>query len=352
MRNPLLDILLDPISRTRLDLEVDAYGDGGTVLEGRLVGAGGRTYPVTRGIPRFTLSEDAGQQQTGKSFGFKWGQRHTYDSAGMRTAVLPWLLERYGFDNVEALRAFFANRRRILDVGCGSGFTSSLWLNGEWRGAGAADWVGAELSSAIDVARDRLRDIPGTEFVQADIMQLPFRDEAFDTIYAEGVLHHTPSTEKALQSLVPLLMPGGEMLFYVYRRKGAIREFADDYVRGVVSPLAPAEAWELLRPLTRLGQALASLHAEVEVPEDVPYLGIKAGRYDVQRLIYWHFAKMYWNDRLSEEENVHVNFDWYHPAYAHRHTEEEIRRWCADNGLSITHLDVQESGYTVRAVKE
>src|SRR5260370_5795191 len=276
MRIPQRDILLDPISRTRRDLEVDAYGAGGTVLEGRVVGGGGRTSSVTRGIPRFARSEDAGQQQTGKSFGFKWGQRHTYDSAGMRTAVLPWLLERYGFDNVEALRAFFANRRRILDVGCGSGFTSSLWLNGEWRGAGAADWVGAELSSAIDVARDRLRDIPGTEFVQADIMQLPFRDEAFDTIYAEGVLHHTPSTEKALQSLVPLLMPGGEMLFYVYRRKGAIREFADDYVRGMVSPLAPAEAWVLLRPLTRRGQALASLHAEVEWPEDVPYLGVKA----------------------------------------------------------------------------
>jgi arsenite methyltransferase len=147
-------------------------------------------------------------------------------------------------------------------------------------------------------------------------------------------------------------MPGGEMLFYVYWRKGAIREFADDYVRGVVSSLAPSDAWELLRPLTRLGEALAALHVEVEVPEDVPYLGIKAGRYDVQRLIYWHFAKMYWNDRLSLDENVHVNFDWYHPAYAHRHTEEEIRRWCADNGLAITHFDVQESGYTVRAVKD
>ena len=352
MRRPLLDVLIDPISRVPLDLEVDAYGDGDTVLEGRLVGAGGRSYPVTRGIPRFVLSEDVGQRQTGESFGFKWGQRHTYDSAGMRAAVLPWLLERYGFDSVEALRGFFARRRRILDVGCGSGFTSSLWLNGEWRAAGVADWVGAELSPAIDVARDRLGNVPGTEFVQADIMLLPFRDNTFDTIYAEGVLHHTPSTEKAFQSLMPLLMSGGEMLFYVYRRKGAVREFADDYIRSVVSKLAPAEAWELLRPLTRLGQALASLRAEVDVPEDIPYLGIKAGRHDVQRLIYWHFAKMYWNDRLSDEENVHVNFDWYHPSYAHRHTEEEIRRWCADNGLAITHLDGQESGYTVRAVKE
>ena len=60
-----------------------------------------------------------------------------------------------------------------------------------------------------------------------------------------------------------------------------------------------SEAWALLRPLTKLGKALADLHADIEVPEDIPYLGIKAGRYDVQRLIYWHFAKLYWRDTFT-----------------------------------------------------
>lgn len=107
----------------------------------------------------------------------------------------------------------------------------------------------------------------------------------------------------------------------------------------------------MLRPLTKLGQALAELYAEVEVPEDIPFLGIKAGRYDVQRLIYWHFAKLFWNEAFTLEENNHVNFDWYHPRYAHRQTEEEVRHWCEEAGLSIIHFDVQESGFTVRAIK-
>jgi hypothetical protein len=107
----------------------------------------------------------------------------------------------------------------------------------------------------------------------------------------------------------------------------------------------------MLRPLTRLGEALAKLQAEVDVPEDIPYLGIKAGRYNVQRLLYWHFAKMFWNESLSFEENNHVNFDWYHPRYAHRQTEADVRRWCAEANLSITHFDVEESGFTVRAIK-
>src|SRR3712207_3338642 len=102
-------------------------------------------------------------------------------------------------------------------------------------------------------------------------------------------------------------------MFYVYRRKGPVREFTDDYIRERISSLPPEEAWEALRPLTRLGQALAELRAEVEVPEDVPLLGIRAGRYDVQRLIYWHFAKMYWNEAVPFETSHHINFDWYHP---------------------------------------
>jgi SAM-dependent methyltransferase len=188
-------------------------------------------------------------------------------------------------------------------------------------------------------------------FIQADILQLPFREQMFDTIFAEGVLHHTPSTELALKSLVSILEPGGEILFYVYRKKGPIREFTDDYIRNIVSSLDPEEAWDMLRPLTRLGQALAELHTQVEVSEDIPYLGIRAGRYDVQRLIYWHFAKLFWNESFSFEENNHVMFDWYHPRYAHRQTEDEVRRWCNEAGLSIVHFDVQESGFTVRAIK-
>ena len=107
----------------------------------------------------------------------------------------------------------------------------------------------------------------------------------------------------------------------------------------------------MLRPLTRLGQALSELKTDVEVPEDIPYLGIKAGRYDIQRLIYWHFAKLFWNEEFSFEENNHGNFDWYHPKYAHRQTEDEVRRWCDEAGLSIFHFNIQESGYTVRALR-
>ena len=320
-------------------------------MAGTLVDGNEGRYLIVDGIPRVILPAGADQAQTSDSFGFKWGQEATYASDKMRSTARAWLMRRYGFASVAEMRSYFSGRSRILDAGCGGGFSSSLWMNSTWRSGGAAEWIGVDVSDAIDVCRRSLGGIPGTSFVQADVMALPFPPESFDTVFAEGVFHHTPSTFQALIAATRVLEPAGEILFYVYRRKSPVREFTDDHVRAQVSAMVPQEAWEALRPLTRLGQTLAELGVEIEVPEDVPFLEIRAGRYDVQRLVYWHFAKLFWNDDLSFEENHHVNFDWYHPKYAHRQDRGEIEHWCHVLGLSITHLHTEESGYTVRARK-
>jgi arsenite methyltransferase len=349
VRSELAEILLDPADGGVLSLQADR-NEGDEIVAGALRGREGREYPIRNGIPRFVDVEDEGQAQTQSSFGFKWTKRDSFGSEGMQRALHGWLLDRYGFASGDEMRAFFASRGRTLDAGCGAGFATSAWMDDEWSDSGA-EWVGADISDAIDVARERLGGFPGTHFVQADVLSLPFRPESFDIVFSEGVLHHTPSTDQAMKALVPLVRPGGELMIYVYRRKAPIREFTDDFVRERLAELSPAEAWEALRPLTRLGQALAELETEVDVPEDVPLLGIKAGRYDVQRLIYWNVAKVFWNPEMTFEENNHLNFDWYAPRYAWRHTEDEVRRWFAEAELDVTRLHVHEAGFTVRGRK-
>jgi SAM-dependent methyltransferase len=342
LKQELLNILVDPATKQSLQFE-----------SGRLRAGSGATYPVITGIPRFVQTRDEAQLQTKDSFGFKWKQKETYRWMMTEKNDAPqaaWLLEKYGFSSVADWAREFAAANRILDLGCGAGMASWPWLSAaQWTGQ--AMWVGVDISEAVEVAAELLGSIPNTHFVQADALQLPFAEGTFEIVLSEGVLHHTPSTRDAIAAAARTICQGGRFYFYVYRRKGPVREFTDDHIRQAIAGLSDAQAWEAMRSLTMLARKLSDLHATVIVDEDVPLLGIKAGEEDVQRLIYWNFAKLYWNDALSFEENVHVNFDWYRPRYAHRQSEAEVRSWCTEAGLSIERFHEQQSGFSVVAVR-
>jgi SAM-dependent methyltransferase/uncharacterized protein YbaR (Trm112 family) len=324
-------------------LEEDARG---ACSEGLFTcGACASWFPVTAGVPRLLLpgplrpdlaafqerwrerlpalaARDAprsearnGQAQVQDAFAHKWTRQPWWGLEGESARVISeWLLARYGWAGADEYRRFLAGRGQILDAGAGLGRETVRMA----EAAPAADVFGLELSACVDesAAHARTRGLDNVLFVQADLMAPPFAPASFDFVLSEGVLHHTPDTRAAFLSLASLLAPAGEIGFYVYRKKAALREFADDHVRRLVQDLPPDEAWARMEPLTRLGRALAALKAEVEVPDDVPELGIRAGRYDVQRLVYYAMFKCYWNDRLTVAENVHVNFEWSYPRFA------------------------------------
>jgi hypothetical protein len=140
-------------------------------------------------------------------------------------------------------------------------------------------------------------------------------------------------------------------MFYVYAKKAVLREFADDHVRDQIKDMDDAEAWEALKPLTKLGIALGELGVTLDVPEDIPLLGIKKGAMDLQRFFYWNVCKLFYRPEFKFDEMHHINFDWYRPANCHRHTPDEVRGFCAAAGLDVEWLNVEESGLTVVARK-
>ena len=239
--------------------------------------------------------------------------------------------------------------RCSIDAGCGAGM-SALELFGELLGR--VRYLGVDVSEAVDVAAARFAE-RGIEaaFLQADISNLPLPPASADLIFSEGVLHHTNSTRGSLGALAKLLKPGGRLLFYVYRRKGPVREFTDDLIREKLQSMSPQQAWEALEPLTQLGIALGELGTEIDIPQPIDLLGIPAGRIDVQRLFYWHVAKMFYRPDLSFDEMNHINYDWYAPANAARQSAEEVRTWCADFGLVVEREVVEEAGITIIARK-
>ena len=317
--------------------------------EGDELDLAGQKFIQRKGILRNQLLLSENQAQTEKIFDFKWKKENTFDSQASLSRMRLWLIERYGDISTADWLIDHGENPILIDAGCGAAM-STLELFGNL--IPKVRYLGVDVSSAIDVAAKRFaeRGLQGT-FMQADINKPPLPINSVDLIFSEGALHHTDSTKESLLSLSRCLKKGGRILFYVYRKKGPIREFTDDLIRDQLQTMQPQKAWEAVEPLSKLGIALGELDAEIEIPQPIELLGIPAGRTTVQRLFYWHIAKAFYDNNLSFEEMNHINFDWYAPANATRHTPKEIQEWCKEAGLFIEREVVENAGITVIAKK-
>jgi arsenite methyltransferase len=316
--------------------------------EGSSVQVRGRTLNMHRGILRDKGFNSTAQDQTSDTFGFKWAKRDTFEGATL-TFGKNWLLEKYG--DVAADSSLFGTSERpiLLDAGCGASASALALFEPVLD---RMHYLGVDVSDAVDVAKTRFdeRSLPAA-FLQADLNQLPLPENSIDLIFSEGVLHHTDDTRAALAALARYLKPAGRILFYVYRKKGPLREFTDDYIREKLQAMTPEQAWQAMMPLSKFGKALGELNLDIDIPENIDLLGIPAGRINLQRLLYWHMLKAFYRPEMSLDEMNHVNFDWYAPRNAHRQSPDEVRAWCASLGLSIEHERIEDAGITVVARK-
>jgi SAM-dependent methyltransferase len=344
VKTRLAQWLVCPVTRAPLSLRVEQQV-GDEVLEGELVAANGRRYPITGGVPRMLSAEilDAGQAETADAFSAKWLRAPDFGhEEKSRTFYVNWYLERYHFRTLDDLRVCLRGRTRILDAGTGNGRDTRLYADHS-----SAEVVGVDISRAIDSAYRHLSAYPNVHLVNADLTELPFPPRFFDFVACDQVLHHTRNTEESFRKLAAHVAPGGDLAIYVYRVKAPLRELADDYLRAATQAMSDEDAWALAEQLTDLGRALADLKATITVPA-IPALGVAAGTYDVQRFIYWNLLKCYWNPSLSYGDSVITNFDWYRPRYAHRHTAEQVRSWFTAAGFEILTFHECDAGISVR----
>jgi len=130
-----------------------------------------------------------------------------------------------------------------------------------------------------------------------------------------------------------------------------VREAADDALRSKIVPISPEAAFKLVRQFSVLGRDLQACDATIEITEDLPFLGIKAGSYPVQRFIYDHFVKCWFNDDFGLERSDTVNFDWYHPPYAYRYKLGEIVAMVEQCGLSVIKTESNQAQHYMEAIK-
>ena len=97
---------------------------------------------------------------------------------------------------------------RVLEAGCGVGAQTMTLAN---RSPGAR-FTSIDVSAASIAEARRTADaarLTNVEFVQADILALPFKAESFDHIFVCFVLEHLSRPIEALSTLNKSLRPGG-----------------------------------------------------------------------------------------------------------------------------------------------
>jgi SAM-dependent methyltransferase len=203
MRERLLNYLACPSCAGAILLASEDHREGEQIIEGQLsCGSCRRTWPITRGVPRFaSLDEiEAEKAATAAGFGWQW-QRFTQADDKYAQQFLGW---------IAPVEPDFFKNKVVLEGGCGKGRHTQLAA--QW---GAREVIGVDLSAAVETAFAATRDLPNAHIIQADIYSLPV-GRLFDYAFSVGVLHHLPDPQGGFRSVASKVKPGGHISAWVY----------------------------------------------------------------------------------------------------------------------------------------
>lgn len=298
-----------------------------------------------------SVSDDNAQEQTNSSFSEKWNEYELKANQDEKEKTYAfqkeWYLKLYGFESEEELSKFLQTKKYIFDAGCGLGYKAKWFADL----APNSIVIGMDFSDAAKIAAINYEGTKNLYFIKGDIADVPFKDNTIDYVSCDQVIMHTEVPEGTFKELTRITKKGGgEFACYVYAKKALPRELIDNHFRLATYDISHQDMWEMSRQLTELGKVLSELKIEVDIP-DIPLLGIKGGKQDIQRFIYWNFLKCFWNENLGYETSVATNFDWYSPSNAKRYSEKEFKNMIADNKLEIKYFYQEEACYSGRFVK-
>jgi SAM-dependent methyltransferase len=153
-------------------------------------------------IPRFC------NESYCENFSLQWEKfkELQLDSRNKKDLSKKRILENTGW-NLEALRG-----KNLLECGCGPGRFTEIFVKA------GANVVAIDMSRAVESNLKNIGLKKNLLLLQGDINKIKFLNNKFDYVFCYGVLQHTPSPEKTLNSLVDFLKEEGCISIDSYRR--------------------------------------------------------------------------------------------------------------------------------------
>lgn len=310
MKRKLLDYLRCPSCAGAILLDSVVRTEDAEIIEGQLVcDSCARSFPITRGIPRFATIEklEPDKAATAENFGWQW-QHFSHDDDLYADQFAAW---------IAPVTPEFFRGKLVLEGGCGKGRHTQLAAR--W---GAREVIGVDLSEAVETAFAASRGLENTHIVQADIYHLPFA-RTFDYAFSVGVLHHLPAPQAGFQSLASKVKDGGHVSAWVYGAEN------NEWITRWINPLR--------EKFTSRADRRALLHLS-KFPTALVYLATKLiygplNRSNAGSKLAGH---LFYNDYLNAiskfgwREQHTIVFDHLVAPTSHYISREDFEKWWRD----------------------
>lgn len=357
MRKEFLSYLICP--ETSESFTITAYETQGEHIISGLLESKSSWYPIIKGIPRILLKElkvnslqthhdflkqfgnklPAGvkkewqaaidriqdmdrflahQKRTAESFSYEWKyiyKENDYEKQNFLHFLSPYIKEKD------------LKGKETLDIGCGSGrFT-------KWAAKlGTKVSFGTDLGETVEIAYEMTKDLPNVCIVQADIYDMPFKG-VFDIAYSIGVLHHLPQPQYGFSRLPKVLKHSGQMLIWVYNRRGNARAlYFYEPLRSLLKQLPKPLLFRLCY-IPGFGVHLINL-----VTVGLEKLGL---RKLAAKMPFYYYKNFPFNMKLNDA------FDVLATPKSNYYYKEEVENWFETSGLRhIQAYEHPEAGIT------
>jgi SAM-dependent methyltransferase len=283
-------------------------------------------FPIVNSIPRFIPPDNYAA-----SFGYQWNLHHKtqYDSCSGGSISQDRLARQTNWNDD-------LTGEVILEAGSGSGrFTEHLVKTN-------ATVVSLDYSNAVEANYRNNGDNRNLLIIQADIFELPFRENYFDKVLCIGVLQHTPDAYRALSSLRTVLKPGHQLIVDIYRLTWRTFFWTKYYVRPITCKISNERLYSGVNLYVNLMWPVATIVSKLGKP------GIWINRY----LLVPDYRRLYKMDKDAYKTWAKLDlFDMLSPKYDRPVTIKHFRSWFEK--LDFEQIDVAPgfNGITGRAIK-
>ena len=139
-------------------------------------------------------------------------------------------------------KKFIGYKKKVLEVGCGTGQLSIYFSIGTNNEIVGLDPTIESLILAKNFSEKN--NISNIKLVNADIFDDVLKDDYFDFIWCNGVLHHTKDPYGAFKILIKSLKINGYVLIGLYNKYGRVRTIIRRYIykifgRKILSKIDP-----------------------------------------------------------------------------------------------------------------